>query len=88
MDDLLVVHEHAVRHGIVVADNAVHKFMHEGIWLEAELPIAKWTIAPRKLAPGLLPCVCQPVIQPCRYAGSLRHAADTGGKIHAFACSQ
>ena len=35
--DLLVMDEHTVRHGIVVADDRVDKFVNEGIALEREL---------------------------------------------------
>ncbi len=35
--DALVVHEHAIRHRIVVADDRVDQFVHEGVGVEIEL---------------------------------------------------
>ena len=37
VDDLLVVHQHAVRHRVVVADDRIHQLVHELVGVEAEL---------------------------------------------------
>ena len=53
MDDLLVVHEHAVGHWVIVADDAVDQFMHEGVGLEPEFVDGEVDDAPEEAAPGL-----------------------------------
>ena len=83
MNDLLVVHEHAVRHRIVVTDDAVDEFMHEGIRLEAELLDGKVDHRAKADGTGAVGVVCEPVVQACRNAGCLWHAADTRRQIHA-----
>jgi len=54
--DLLVVHQHAVRHRVVVADDRVHQLVHEPVSVEAEFLYAQGTNAPRNPAPGMSAC--------------------------------
>ena len=88
MNDLLVVHEHAVRHGIVVTDDAVDEFMHEGIRVEAELRNGEANHRTKARGTGAVGMVCEPVIQSPRIYGRLRHAADTVQADPCFACSR
>ena len=79
---LLVVHEHAVRHRIVVADDAVDEFVHEGIRLEAEGLDGEAGPSQPGTRHRAYPCaVASQSSRRAAMPGRLRHAADTRGQI-------
>ena len=86
VDDLFVVHQHAVGHRVVVADDRVDELVDELVGIEAEL-----LHRPRRhpLQEGRARHVLvlgEPGVEPPGNAFRLRHAADAGRQIeHALA---
>ncbi len=86
MDDLFVVHQHAVRHRVVVADDRIDQLVHELVRVEAEL-----LHRPRHhpLQEGRARHVLvlrQPGLEPAGNARRLGHAADARRQVeHALA---
>ena len=81
-DDALVVHEHAIRHRIVVAENRVDELVHEVVRREAERRDGPRNDAAEERGAGHLGVRLQPAREACRDAGSFRHSAEAARQLH------
>ena len=88
MNDLFVVHQHAVWHRVVIADDGIHQLVHELVGVEAEL-----LHSPRhhRLQEGCTWHVImflQPGFKSASYSRCARHSAHAGWQVkHPLALS-
>ena len=86
VNDLLVVHQHPVRHRIVVADDRIDELVDKSIGIEPELRDGPWDQRAEELGTRKDLVLLQPGSQPVCDTARPGHAADTGRKIeHALA---
>ena len=81
VNDLFVVHQHSVRHRVVIADDRIDQFVHELVGVEAELlhrPGHHRLQEGRARHVGVLG---EPGFEAGRHARRLGHAANAGRKI-------
>ena len=81
MDNLFVVHQHPVRHRVVVTDDGVHQLVDELVGVEAELLYRPWhhlLQEGRARHVGVRP---QPGLEPARDARRPGHAAHAGRQV-------
>jgi hypothetical protein len=80
--DALVVDEHAVGHGVVIADDGVHQLMHEGVSVELEGRDRERDHLREEGRAGLIGVLPEPASQAGGDALGRRHAGDAGGMLH------
>ena len=86
VDDLLVVHEHAIGHRIVVADDRIDELVDESIGIELEFLHGPRHERGEKFGARKIAVLLQPRGEPLSGAALRGHSADTGRKIeHALA---
>ena len=81
MDDSLVVHQHPVRHRIVVTDDRVHQFVDELVGLEAELLDRPWHHLLEEGRARHIEVRPEPGLEPARDARRPGHAAHAGRQV-------
>ena len=82
MGDALVVHEHAVGHRIVVADDRIDQLVHEGVGLEPEQLHRERHHRRQELSARRLLVLGEVRRQPVGDALSRGHAAEAGRMLH------
>ncbi len=88
VDDLLIVHQHAVRHRVVVADDRIHQLVHELVGVEAELLHCPRHHRFQERRTRHVAVLLQPGFKPAGDARCLGHATHARGQVeHALALS-
>ena len=86
MDDLFVVHQHAIGHRIVVPDDGIHQLVDELVGVEAELLHRPRHHRLKDGRTGHVLVLLQPRFETPGHARRFRHSADAGRQVeHAFA---
>ncbi len=86
VDDLLVVHQHAVRHRVVVADDRIDQLVHELVGVEAELLHRPRHHRLQERRARHVRVLAQPGFEPAGNARCLGHAAHARRQVeHALA---
>ncbi len=84
--DLLVVHQHPVRHRVMVADDRIHQFVHELVGVEGELLHRPRHHSLQERRAGHVVVLRQPGVEPAGNARGLGHAAHARRQVqHALA---
>jgi hypothetical protein len=88
VNDLFVVHQHAVWHRVVVADDGIHQLVHELVGVEAELLHRPRHHRLQKWSTRHVVVFRKPRFESASYSRCAGHPADTGWQVeHSLALS-
>ena len=88
VNDLFVMHQHAIWHRVVIAYDGIHQLVHELVGIEAELVDRPWHHRLQKGCTWHVSMLLQPCFESAGYSRRARHPAYAGWQVkHALALS-